>query len=109
YGPLDLGENTAPTQLKVGLIGTEQTIAAVRQWLDHCRTGISAKPSKLANLFAPFPGFSDTSPFHSALVFHDRWCAAIRQREIDNVLAHSDSGNTVREAVAVFIGAAEAI
>jgi hypothetical protein len=109
YGPLDLGENTAPTQLRVGLIGTEQTIAAIRQWLELCRTGIPAKASKLVNLFAPFPGLSDTSPFRSALVFHERWCSAIRQREIDNVLAHSDSGNTVREAVALFIGAAEAI
>lgn len=109
YGPLDIGDDSAPTQLRVGLIGTEQTIAAIRQWLDLCRTGINAKASKLANLFAPFPGFSDTSPFHSALIFHDRWCSAIRQREIDNVLAHSDSGNTVRESVALFIGAAETI
>src|SRR5690348_13856596 len=109
YGPLDLGENTAPTQLKVGLIGTAQTIATGRQWLELCRTGVNAKLSKLANLFAPFPGFSDTSAFRSTLMFHDRWCSAIHQREIDSVLAHSDGGNTVREAVALFLSAADAV
>jgi len=87
HGPLDIGEDTAPTQLRIGLIGTEQTIASIRQWLELCRTGIKAKQSKLENLFAPFPGFSDMSPFHSTLVFHDRWCSAIRQREIDSILA----------------------
>lgn len=109
YGPLDVGEKTAPTQLKVGLVGTQQTIEAARQWLDACRTGVNAKPSKLANLFAPFPGFSDESPFHSSLIFHERWCSAIHQREIESVLAQGDTGDTVRYAVALFIGHAEGI
>jgi hypothetical protein len=109
YGPLDVGEDTAPTQLRVGLIGTEQTIGSIRQWLELCRTGIKAKQSKLKNLFAPFPGFSDMSPFHATVVFHDRWCSAIRQREIDSILAHSDGDEIVREAVALFIGHSEAI
>lgn len=109
HGPLDIGENTAPTQLKLGLIGTEQTIGAIRTWLERCRTGVDAKQSKLANLFARFPGFSDTSPFRSTLVFHERWCSAIRQREIESVLAQSGRGDAVREAVALFIGHAEAI
>lgn len=109
YGPLDLGEDTAPKQIRVGLIGTDQTIAAIRQWLDLCRTGIKAKQSKQPNLFPPFLGFSDTSPFNSTLVFHERWCSAIRQREIDTVLAQSQDGDVVREAVAIFIGHAEGI
>lgn len=103
HGPLDIGEVSAPTQLRVGLIGTEETIAAIRQWLDSCRDGIAAKRSRLSNLFPAFPGFSDSAPFHSSLVFHDRWCSPIRQRELDSVLEHSQSDDTVREAVGIFI------
>ena len=63
HGPLDLGEASAPSQLKVGLVGTEETIAGIRQWFDRCREGIAAKQSKLSNLFPPFPGFSENSSF----------------------------------------------
>ena len=103
HGPLDLGETTAPTQLRVGLVGTEESIAAVREWLDRCRGGISAKQTKLSNLFPPFPGFSPASPFHAQLVFHDRWCSPIRQREFDTALALARGNQMVREAVAVFL------
>ena len=109
HGPLDLGETSSPRQLRVGLIGTEETIASIRQWLDRCRGGIAAKQSKLSNLFPPFPGFSESSPFQSLLVFHDRWCSSIRQREVDSVLAHIRGGDTVREAVAIFVEHAETL
>lgn len=109
HGPLDLGETSAPSQLRVGLIGNEETIAAIRQWLDRCNSGIAAKESRLSNLFPQFPGFSKSSPFQASLVFHDRWCSPIRQREIEALLAHSQGGDTVREAVAIFIEHAETL
>jgi hypothetical protein len=107
HGPLDLGDTKAPTQVKLGLIGTEETIAAVRGWFERCKSGIPRKDSKLANLFPDFPGFSAETSFRSSLVFHDRWCASIRQREIDAVLAHSDGDETVRQAVAMFVDRAD--
>jgi hypothetical protein len=45
--------------------------------------------------------------FRSSLVFHERWCSSIRQREIDAVLAHSDGDETVRQSVAMFVDRAE--
>jgi len=109
HGPLDLGDSTAPSQLRVGLVGTDETIFAMRQWFDRCRNGIEAKESKLSNLFPRFPGFSETSPFHSSLVFHDRWCAPIRQREFERVLAHAHGNQIVREAAALFVEHAESL
>ena len=109
HGPLDLGDTSAPTELKVGLVGTEETIAMIRQWFDSCREGIAAKQSRLSNLFPRFPGFSENSPFHASLVFHDRWSSAIRQREVDGVLAHTQGDQTVREAVAIFLEHAETL
>src|SRR5215510_8787526 len=74
YGPLDLGDATAPTQLRIGFIGTDETIVAMRHWLQRCKDGIPAKDSKLANLFPEFPGFSSDVSFRSSPVFHERWC-----------------------------------
>lgn len=109
YGPLDLGDTTAPTRLRVGLIGTQETIDEIKQWFERCRDGIAGKQSKLTNLFPMFPGFSDSSPFHASLVFHDRWCSPIRQRELDAILGHSQGEQTVRECVSLFLSHAEAL
>jgi hypothetical protein len=103
HGPLDLGETSAPSHLRIGLVGTEETITAFREWLDRCRGGIAAKPSKLSNLFAPFLGFSELSPFHASLIFNDRWCSSIRQRELDAVLRSASGNETVRAAVGIFV------
>jgi hypothetical protein len=107
FGPLDLGDTKAPAQLRVGLVGTDETIAAIRGWFERCKSGIAQKDSKLVNLFPEFPGFAPETTFRSSLVFHDRWCSSIRQREIDAVLAHSDGDETVRQSVAMFIDHAE--
>ncbi len=103
YGPLDIGDTKAPTQLRLGLIGTDETVSAIRQWFDRCRAGVAGKDSKLVNLFPGFPGFTNDVAFRSSLVFHDRWCASIRQREIDAVIAHSDGDETVRQSVSMFV------
>jgi hypothetical protein len=103
FGPLDVGEPTSPAQLKVGLVGTEETIDAVRSWFEDCKEGLAAKESRLRNLFAPFPGFSENSTFQSSLVFHERWCSPIRQREIDTVLQHSKGKQMVRDFVSLFL------
>jgi hypothetical protein len=108
-GPLDIGEATAPTSLRVGFVGTDETIATLREWLEKCRDGVTAKQSKLGNLFPAFPGFSDASPFRSSLVFHDRWCSAIRQREIDGFLSHCQSPDAIREAAGLFVEHARGI
>jgi hypothetical protein len=100
-------DTKAPTQLRLGFVGTDETVAAMKRWLERCKSGIPAKNSKLANLFPEFPGVSPDTSFRASLVFHDRWSSSIRQREIDAVLTHSDGDETVRQSVAMFIDHAE--
>lgn len=103
HGPLDLGEATAPQQIRVGLIGTSESVDAVRAWFQKCEGGIEAKKSRLGNLFPPFPGFRKDTAFRSQLVFHDRWTATIRQREIDPLLQAPGSPTLVQDFVELFI------
>ncbi|NKE70121.1 argonaute/piwi family protein [Candidatus Manganitrophus noduliformans] len=103
HGPLDRGTPLAPSQLKVGFIGTDETIDGVRSWLLRSRNGIPAKNSKLSNLFPPFPGFSENSCFGASLIFHERWCASIHKREIDGVVTNAKSNEAVQDAADLFL------
>ena len=62
FGLLDFGDTKAPAQLKVGFVGTDETISAMKGWLERCKSGISAKDSKLANLFPNSQAFPLTHP-----------------------------------------------
>lgn len=103
HGPLDVGEKTAPNQLKVGVVGTQETIDSVKEWFERCRGEVDAKSNRQPNLFPRFPGFSDDSPFKASLVFHDRWCSAIRQREVDAIIADEHPDEAVKHSVELFL------
>ena len=103
HGPLDLGEATAPTQIRVGLVGTAESVEGIRNWLEHCKTGVPAKASRLGNLFPPFPGFGAETTFHCDLAFHDRWTSTLRQREIDQLLKNPGSPTLVQDCVKLFV------
>jgi len=104
YGPLDRGTPPAPSELRIGIVGTPETVEEVRGWLDHARSGVPAKASRLQNLFPPFPGFSEDSCFGATLKFHEKWCAPIGKREIERACASGGKDGTVGQAVDIFLG-----
>ncbi len=57
HGPLDRARGTAPRRLRVGLVGSPDTLAGTLGWLNRCKNGVAAKPSHQPNLF-PSPHFS---------------------------------------------------
>lgn len=80
FGPADVGTGSAPNPVRIGLVGTGETIDGVMSWLGKCSLGIPAKESRQPNLFPAFPGFTGESPFQSQLVVEDRWKRSIPQR-----------------------------
>lgn len=103
YGPLDRGTPVAPSQIKVGIVGTQETIEGVQTWLEQARSGIPAKDSRLSNLFPPFPGFSEQSCFGASLVFHKRWTHPIHRVEIENVVTSGNVDHLAYDAVELFL------
>src|SRR5436190_23488762 len=57
-GPLDRTRGTAPRRIRVGLVGSADTIEGTLAWLNRCKSGVAAKPSRQPNLFPRFPGFA---------------------------------------------------
>ena len=106
HGPVDRDTSPAPSDLKVAIVGTEETVQGIRAWLDHAKSGIEAKTSKRPHLFPAFPGFSKEKCFGAEVITHDRWCETIPKREIAGLLDVTDKGDLVSEAVDLFLSAA---
>src|ERR1700694_5439914 len=72
YGPLDFASAIAPKQIRLGIVGTPQAIEGTIAWLERCRSGIVAKPSKRPHLFPRFPGFGAGTSLSAPLVMDSK-------------------------------------
>lgn len=87
YGPVDLGTPSAPTRIRIGLVGPAEGISGARAWLERCRTPIGAKAdNRHPCLFQSFPGFDTDRTFRSELVFDDTWMRVISNRQLVRIL-----------------------
>lgn len=83
HGPADAGSPTAPSEIRVGMVGATRDIEGVRKWLERCRTDLERKPSHQPHLFPSFPGFNEDVAFRSRLVFDGRLERPIPQRDLE--------------------------
>ncbi len=102
YGPFDYGSTVAPREIKVGVIGTPETIEGVTIWFERCRGEITAKKSKQPHLFPRFPGFNPDNGFRATLLIEGRLQRTIQERVFDRLAKTSELAWLVREAVQVF-------
>lgn len=107
FGPLDGDAATAPHSIRVGLIGTPRTIEGVVAWLQKCRKGIDARPSKQPNLFPRFPGFSRQTAFDSELLLATALQGEVNARELEQLGRRNDKDNALDESVEMFLSQAE--
>lgn len=82
FGPADLLDSPVAV-IRIGIVGTQESIDGIRRWLDKCRSEIAAKQSPLGALYLPFPGFSAERTFHSVIETNPRFERAIRKRDLD--------------------------
>ena len=84
FGPLDALEGQ-PRRIRIGIVGTQQTVDGVQRWLEKCRGGIEAKKSRQPNLFPSFPGFGAASPFQADFELASNHVRTFSQRELNRV------------------------
>src|ERR1041384_7808445 len=68
YGAFDYADDDGPRQIKLGFVGTDETLTALTEWLARCEQEIPAKRSNQPRLYPPFPGFTPNHSFHSRLI-----------------------------------------
>lgn len=106
HGPHDIHSTTAPGRIRLGLVGTEESVDALGAWLGRCAGEIPSSGSGLKNLFTPFPGFNTAGCFHSELVMEPSWFRTISTAQVDEIARHSQ-GVAVADAVDLIFGEME--
>jgi len=99
YGPLDVSNDLAPKEIRLGVVGTPQTAEIVTEWLLRCRSEIPAKKSRQPNLFPKFPGFSPEVGFRSKLTLDASLNRTIPSKEFDDLKRENSSNDFIRKAV----------
>jgi len=81
YGPRSHEFARHPDNVRVGLIGTADTIEKSRVWLQNNAKGVIGDEKH-----PEFPGFQKDRGFFSSLQFDDDWVEQITQSEMEEVL-----------------------
>jgi hypothetical protein len=103
YGPLDFGMEGAPKRIRLGIVGSAETVEGVARWIEACATGFPAKESRQPNLFAPFPGMSVEESFRCEFVTADELQRVLPPKEVARLVAipgQRDMTRTVVETIA---------
>lgn len=103
HGPLDLDHPTAPRRIRVGVVGTSETVEGVVAWLERCREAIPARVSRRPHLFPGFPGCAPDVGLRTAIVLDPRAQRSIPQRRFDALAGRAGAEAVVTEAVALFL------
>lgn len=90
FGPAGIDRTPRPT-IRLGIIGTGDSIQALRNWLESARSPIQAgrdsKGKPYDTLLAPtFPGFDFDTPFQCSVEVADSHCETLPQSQITAAL-----------------------
>lgn len=130
YGPF--GKNHSGlhrSQIKLGFIGTRETVSGAKEWIEKCSRPIESENTKklgavkktngdglFDQIGAPppervryekilnrdFVGFNLESPFASEFLMNERWDKHLLPREIDAALKVEDKQERIRALVDLF-------
>ncbi|HVJ07864.1 MAG TPA: hypothetical protein VM554_05735 [Acidisarcina sp.] len=103
YGPFDLQSSRAPKEVRIGLIGTTETVEGTTRWIEKCSQGVTQKQTKQPNLFPPFPPISSTSSFCCAFVTDASLARTLTNTSLETVSDEATIADRVERAVDLFI------
>lgn len=92
YGTVDFSSPLAPKEIRLGIVGTNESVEGIVNWLEKCKGEIQAKESRQPNLFPRFPGFRPDNAFQSTTILNDRLHRILKPQTFKD-LSQSLSGN----------------
>lgn len=99
YGPFDSGMEGAPRRIRLGIVGSAETVEGTARWIESCSRGFPAKESRQPNLFPPFPGTGGEETFRCEFVTVDELQRVLPLREIARLAAISGQREMTRAVV----------
>jgi hypothetical protein len=101
-GPIDFGTEDAPTRVRVGIVGSAETVEGTAYWLERCAEGLPPKESRQPNLFPPFPGLGVDGAFRCDFVTAEELQRTIPSRELARLVAIVGQAEVTKAIVASF-------
>ena len=102
HRPFDVAQATAPTNIRLGLLGSASSIEELTAWLEKAAGGVPGKVSRRVNFHPPFPGFSEDTCFGARLMTDQRWTGVLTQADVEELIAQPLS-RVVSSAVDLFV------
>jgi hypothetical protein len=109
FGPRDIASPNAPRHIRIGIIGTAETVEGVSAWLARCKNGVRAKQSNQPYLFPRFPACDEQPGLWTTLVTDSTIQRHIHSTTINRISGIADANRAVEEAVGLIIGEIEAL
>jgi len=80
FGPESLGTFRHPSSIKIGFIGTPETVEAARAWMSHVSAGIATNEGE-----QPFPGIQADRGYFTDLRFSTDWDETFTRTELKDL------------------------
>ena len=101
YGPVDFSTERTK-EVRLGVVGSSQTIGKLGDWLRRCEGGVPAKNSRQPNLFPAFPGSTILGPFRCSFEVGNRHVQMLFPSTISRIVSEKDDDTAVALAVEAF-------
>jgi hypothetical protein len=99
HGPL---QPIPGERVRIGVIGTPETVDGFAQFIERCRTGIEGKDSPLTNLYPPFPGIGNQNPFRCTFDIEPDARRLIPARDIERIVGIPKQSKAAQGAADLF-------
>lgn len=96
YGPL---QPRSGDVVRVGIIGTDDTVAGFTEFLAETGRGIESGNKQLINLHPDFPGLGNQNPFRCKFEVPDGATAALSRRQVNEITSIGRHNEAVRHSV----------
>ncbi len=96
HGPL---QPRSGDVIRVGVIGTDDTVAGFTEFLEETGRGIESGNKQLINLNPDFPGLGNQNPFRCKFEVPDGATATISRRQVNEITGIGRHDEAVRHAV----------
>ena len=81
-GPFDAATDGAPSSIRIGIVGSVDTVEGTVKWIERCAAGIDAKQSRQPTLFPAFPGLGLQSPFRCTFTIPNELQRILPKKEL---------------------------
>lgn len=107
HGPQDIDQPRRPERIRIGVIGSQESIEGASQWFERCREVIPRKDGVKINLFPDFPGFNENCCFRSTVVTDSSLTHSLVPREYTSGGKEWSYDNLIGHAARVFAAGIE--